>query len=487
MQQVGIRVLDFVIMETGTYNEQFRRPYKTELDAFTQRAIAERVEGANGYSATMFSGVANQFVAPSATPESQLVIANGWQQRRLRWVLKLERNYATGASVMDVLTGYTDFNGITLSGAIAPEMSFIINNHMSFRKNIERTPFGQQVYYSPVRSSQILVDQQWSGIGRPGLEQKMRPTDVFATMGRAHLSGIGHVMDIRSTLDAVPIKSKRSNNNASSYMADILHNQLHATRNNEGMGGSYEEMLTAARGATHEDTAQKDPFMSAIAQISGRTLSNIFNFDELCRLDPNVRNVMTYVTSQNTTQVSPMGPIPEHHTAGDTSGWHGSDRHTQVATILSQSIPALMMDRALTTLAFRATNMDFGSGGVILVENAQGFIPGDLSAFVEAFKQDMLTKVLPDISYNNQMSYALEANVNLFGETWLNLTIDGVKIPFVTPQFCDALMTPVLTQNQEAAMTLATDFDQVFTGLHGDCMGDGSYAMANGVGALGSF
>lgn len=484
MQHGYIRALSFDIIETGTFNNQFRRSYVTELDGSTQRAIAERLDGATSYSPTMFSGIANQFLTPSATPEKLIDIPLGWQERRLRWVLKIERLIGVGTEMMDVFTGYTNGVGLTMSGNIAPDMMFFINNHMSFRKSIERTPHGNQVYYSPLRSSQILVDNAWSGVGTPGSEQAMRPTDVFATIGRAQLGINGTITDVRTTLSSVPVKSKRSNNNAASYAADVLHNYLHADRSVSATGGALEDILSTARGMTYEDSVQKDVFMQAIAQVSGRPVSNFFTINELTRLDPNVNNVMTYTLVGQAKMIGGNNGMPEFHTAGDTSDWHGSDRHTQVSAILSQAIPAMMMDQALTRLAFTATNMNFGGQAVIVVEDAAGLMPGDLGPYVEAFKMDLLTKVMPDITYNNEVPFALRAVVDVFGETWLHLTLDGVTIPFAVPQFCDALTSHVVTKNAENALTVATDLDSIFTNLQGGCVGNGNATLQQSLGSF---
>jgi uncharacterized protein (DUF736 family) len=401
-------------------------------------------------------GVANQFISPSATPEHEIAMANGWGERRLRFMMEVEHTSDFGTTITEIILGYTDHPGIGIGGSIDPNMMFIVNSVMQIRRTQEFTPLGNQIHSSVTDSSHILVDNNWSGIYSQVSDQRMRPVDVFATMSRTHLGGIdGTIIDTRATSTNMAAKSRRSNASAANYMSQLLNGYNSASIATD-YGAGNDEILNKARGISEENQAIKDPFLSAIAQIQGNPIiGNIFTYKDLCQLDPYIDNVTkAYMMSSTTQKVI--------HTAGLTATWQGSDLDTHVATILSQSIPSLLMDLALTRVVFKATNRTVNSAVTCAIIDAQGFISGDISRLLDTFRIRLEHEILRDVSRNNMFDYAIEMNVDLLGETWIKLSLNGNQyIDYVTPSFADALLAPVLTSDNNRATNLASDFEML--------------------------
>jgi uncharacterized protein (DUF736 family) len=334
-------------------------------------------------------------------------------------------------------------------------MEFYVNSVMQIRRTTEITPIGNQVHSNVTDSSHILVDNNWNGIYSPVNEQRMRPTDVFATMGRAHLNIDGPIIDTRATSTQMAAKSRRTNANAACYMSQILKGYSQATTLTE-YGAGNDEILNKARGMAEENQATKDPFLSAIAQIRGaQVIGNVFTFNDLLHLDPNVESV---------TAAQLLNPVMKSkvHSAGMTATWQGSDMETHVATILSQSVPSLLMDLALTRVVFRATNRTINSAVTTAIVDAQGFISGDLTRQLDTFLLRLEHEILRDISHDNMMDYAVEMQIDLLGETWIRFSIGGNPyVDYVTPSFADALLAPVITSDDQRAVTLASDFESL--------------------------
>lgn len=459
MDQIkNFRINKLLIQETGTYNDQWRHPYDTNLQGSTMNMMQERLAGVTDYQAPLFAGIANQFIKPAATPEKRIDIANGWGEKRMRFMMEVEIEMFMGARLKEVILGWTSHMGVNLSGAIDPQMEFFVNSTLHIRETLANTPMGRQTITSVVDNSHLLVDPAWSGVFTPEVDRRLRPEDVFSTMSRTHLNGLGNVYDGRSVSSNTAVKSKRTNGSAANYMADILRSYTQAS-NLADMGAGEQEILMKARGFSQENVASGDYFLAAVAGIRGMGVSNVFQFRDLEALDNNV---------SHNTRVSVLGPtskVTVHHT-GQTEDWATTTLETTAATVLSQSVPALMMEVALTRCVFRSTNDTINSQMETVFMDVQGFSNNDLSQSVAHFRNNLEQTIMADLTYNNQMAYALEMSVDLLGETWIKISLNGGPfIDYNTPSFCDALIVPVLTINDQAAMTLASDFEQLAVAL----------------------
>ncbi|EKD22587.1 MAG: hypothetical protein ACD_84C00040G0001 [uncultured bacterium] len=458
-QSPRMRIVKLLLHETGSYNNQYRRPYNTNLNGSAMNTMLERLQGVKHYDASMMGGIANQFISPVATPEKQIVMANGWGERRMRFMMEVEHTFHTGGNITEIILGYTDYNGVGLAGSIDPQMEFYINSTMHIRNTVEHTPMGNQLHQSITDSSHILIDNSWTGICSGAKDQRMRPEDVYATMGRSHLSDLdGTVLDTRSMSSNMATKSNRANGSAANYMAKILNGYEQATMSAEfGMGNA--EILSKARGLTRESLATKDPFLHTLAQVRGSPVGNTFRFNDLKLIDMNVE----HVTRAQLLAPTAMSTV---HQVGLTADWGASDQVTSIATILSQSIPGLLMELALTRIIFKASNYDSSAAIQIMVVDAEGFGSGDYSRNLDVFRLRLEHEILRDVSYDNQVGFAIEMRVDLLGETWISLSWDNQSpIDYVTPSFADALLTPVITMDNTRAVTLASDFESLAASL----------------------
>jgi hypothetical protein len=458
MNQTGIRITKLLIHESGTYNPQYRRPYETTLDRSTLGALQERLDGSQEFSPAMMSGVANQFIRPQATPEREVNIVQGWGERRARFMMEVEHQYMTGGVITEVILGYTNYWGLGTTGSIDPRMEFYVNSTMHIRNSIERSPMGNQIYSSVIDSSHVMADNNWGqggGIYNPEKDHRMRPVDVFSTMSRSHLPNAEGILDMRTALTNTAVKSRRSNSMAANYMATILDTYKNANATQE-FGVHEQDILSQARGLVAENPATSDPFLSAVAQVRGTSVGNVFSYGDLLSIDPGVDHVtvVQFMADAHRAQV---------HQAGQTQHWGGADLETHTATILSQAVPSLLMSLMLTGIGFKSTNRTVGGQIHTSLFDVVGFSSVDLTPFAQQFKVRVEHEILKDLTFNNSMDFAIEMKVDLLGETWIRVSLNsGPMIDYVVPSFCDSLTVPVLTTNANLATRLATDFDMLF-------------------------
>jgi hypothetical protein len=450
----GIRITKLLIHETGTYNPQYRRPYDTRMETNTINIFTDALCDVNRYTPGAIGGLANKFISPSATPEKQLTITNGWGERRLRFLMEVTYNSHLGEGPKEIILGYTEFNGISMERRIDPNMRFYVNSIMETRTTTMHGPTGSYSQNGIISGSHVIVDNGWEGAYTKDRDQNMRPTDVYTAMTRLQLHGLdqGDIYDTRAISSNRAIKSNRSNASAANYVSKIFNGYSTAVRES-AFGAGEHSIMDAARNKVPEASAPDDPFLSAIMNIRGDpALGNTFTINDLKRLDPNVGNVITAITTSHQTQAIT-------HYAGQTADWGASTIEVSNATILSQSVPGLLMDVALMRIVFKSTNRVVGGGVVTTLMDAQGFSAGDLSNQLAVFVSRLESEILRDISYNNAIDFAIEMHLDMLGETKVSISMGGGPFyDFVTPQFADALMTPVISGINDRVMTVAHDF-----------------------------
>jgi hypothetical protein len=461
-----------IIFETGTYNTQYMRPYDNELQGSGLNMVCEALQGESRFTPARLAGIANQIVTPRATPEKAIGIVNGWDTPRCRFVMEVETQNMGGATNSSVILGYTSHMGIIDESGrrIDPDMQFFVNSVMQVRTHIEATPAGNQVYTNVTENAQVLVDPTYFDAYVKDKTTSMRPEDMYATMGLSHLRNLRDTLDTRTTLTRTPVASNRTNSIAAFYAANVLDNYRKAADSNNFGLQPETEVLDSARGYAQESLLALNPFFRVMQEYQDGMLTNFFTWTDLCRLDPEVVN-----------KVQPRRLRPDvlvHRvSSGMSANWEASNRITQVAALLAQSVPALMSVLKLSKLVFTATNGQVfspGSANIIngqssitfTVIDANSFCAEDLSPYLNQFRINLEHMILNDVSHHNQFDFSLRMEVDLLGETWIHLSLDrGPVITYATPSFADALNPPVLTSQTDLSRRLAGDFHEICTSI----------------------
>ena len=479
----SIRVAKLLIQETGTYNQQYLRPYVTDtsiggeaLDNLARKMVGQTANPI--LSPLSVVGSSGGFITRSPTPDAPVNIVHGWDQRRIRFLMEVVVDYQIGASNSHFVMGYTDFTGVNAAtGSIAPEMIFYINSIVKTRNIIHHVPGGpannhQSVAvnnYNVVASQHLLYDNSYGGFNAGSYKRTMRPEDIYTTMGNAMLFAdsdyINNGFDTRNTLRGAALTADRSLSTPANFITEVVNNYIHAAEA-EQFGQDENSIIAQAKMRVMMDEGGKpshdDPFLTALSNMrGGLPVTGSFTFQELMRLDPNAFNVTNYAIMGGT-EVNGL------HRSGQTQHWGGSDRLTAAAAMLSNSVPALMMDLMITRLAFKSTNHDITGRMRTDILAGKGFSNLDMTMNYERFKDLFERLVVTDLTYGNMIGYAIEMNVDLLGETWIKISLDNEPLTdFVTPSFCDAMYAPVITTNQASITNLTQDFSNLIGSVQG--------------------
>lgn len=461
-QVTNFKVTKFLLVETGTYNKQYNRPFEVDVRADTVDQIRTVVNNDPHISAANLAGISNSFFHPSANPESEVGILHGWEQRRYRYMLEIQYERG-GLSHAEVILGYTEYDGITSTNAVDDQMRFFVNSVITTRMIATPTANGMVNLRQISDNSQVLIDPVWktgtSTIMNHNNVYNLRPEDVYGVMGSAHdlhLLQQYNVMDSRNLSRNDPRMSSRRYNIASQYTAGMLNAYNTAALSTQG---TEEEIYADAKGLVRSMPSDHSNFLKKLRQLSGAPTA-AFTMRDLRNMEPNIDFI------KDVTHLSDVQRVQEVHTVGSTAHWHSSDSETLYASILAQSMPAMMMEYGLVQLNVMSTNNHATALPYTRILHATPFASLDVTRACAAFQNRFEIEVIRDFTFNNAISYQIQCSFDLLGESRIRISLNNQEsVDYVVPSFADSIFSPMMTHNPQRCAVIATNFQQLFTGL----------------------
>lgn len=457
-------------METGTYNDMALRPYESNIQDRDVDAFRELTGGGLTVAPSLLSGVASNFIKPSASAQTSVAIDNGWDVARFRFIMTVEIvDNIGGGPTRKIIQGYTNHLGATTNGSIDPNMILYFNNMITVRTSVIETPHGRSNNMIVAESDQILRgDYEMSLTQQPSITHSMRPQDIFTTMGRQALGVDDDILDPRTAFSEDPLKrSRRTNCSASHYLSDIINGYTSVYSGNE-YSSDYGVMMKQAKGNVVENTISSDKFFFFLKEKTSNFLSNGYvTYQELASTLNGFDQNTLFVKSKDVVKKSTATPM-ENHIVGQTEHWNGSNAETVWSSILSQSLPSIMMDLMLTKVCFMATNRTLDGSYQVQMMDVGSFAEGiDLSKYIDVFISRLKAEVLRGLSRNNGIDFNLNMYVDVVGETRISISIaGGPTTDYATPSFCDGLFSPVLSNSQHNLVAISHDLEALSNNIN---------------------
>lgn len=476
----NVDIADFILTQTGTYQEQTLRPFVTNVQSEFVNQLDQATRGGKNLGVTAVEGVASQLIRPSATPEANINIAHGWNSRRFRFLMRVveEHPFNAGMKTQRILFGYTDQCDASINH-LDPEMRIYFNSETVIADRIRNTVNGPVREPMVASANQIISPLDMFGpqgnissYYQAPTAYLIRPEDVFG-MGQTRAvtqkladtgqfsGGVDFVLDSRSTVGqgGTYKYSRRRDTSPSRYLSDTLTAYSHSVKESQmsddaAMGVDPETMYGEAQSfATNQDIHQ-NMFFGRLKDEAGFMERGFVTLKDLTRIFPTVDHVTKYSMDDGRS-------IRRVNQMTDSEHWQGSDNMTIVATTLAQVVPSIMMDNYIRSISFAATNghghgeyaIDFHPNGTM------GVVEGlSLVNPLEEFHRRLITDVLNTVTMNNQIGFQISMSSDLAGDSVIDIAMDGEPVRrYVAPTFSDSLFAPVITHDQRRTEQISND------------------------------
>lgn len=445
-----IRLVSMIIQETGTYARNYSRPYMTNTTDESLTELETRIgdvcrgDPIAKIGGGILSGLAGNLVIPSSAWDHEIIIPNGWDTKRFRFILQVEVDLHFGTNVY-YIQGYSEDLSISMQGTFDPRMMFYINSYICINRAQDYSGLGPGGFRDVVVESAQVIDGRIHSQNSPSV-YGLRPEDMFTgiqsnyTKGAYATYGEAKISDDRENRAGEVFRSTRSNGIPSGYLGRLIECHRSASTLAD-YGSGQADILNRSIQNSYEGTMYENPFIQALSNLTGITGTTSFTLEDLELLDPTFGSRIDRHELDETVRMS-------HH--GDTDeNWANATLETQQATIITQSVSGLMLDNMLVYAGFHCTTLTFdGRPETRVFPDTQAVSTGDMRKYVSRFITRFETEVLPDITQNGQIPVDIIVEADLYGETKVQISLDGNPHElYITPSFCDALMAPVVTTN----------------------------------------
>ena len=466
--------ISFMMTKSGTYVPQHLRSWHVAGTMHELNALTRHIEqtAAIKVNPGLIASAAPGMMQVSTESQGNIMIPNGWNQSRGVFILILEVHYQNNAHVRWVVQGYTDEPSFT-NTAVAPGLLFYINNIFSMAPRVVRHNGISMTGMSMVDNFQMV--NGFSGQGNvPGGNLLIRPQDVMSNISTRELGNFvaGRILDTTVMAASTPQTSRHSNSIGSTMMSNTL-NVWHNAAAQEHASATIDTIADAAYANLIEADPSMDVFMNLLTSHNKNlgTASTSFTFRQLQAAMPDIMSIYQPVDATH-------GQV-QFSTSGDSDHLGGQNHATKVAVNLQSLVPAIMVESMLGSVAFSINN-ELAGGSLDIQLLGIGAFSAETDMFQwEVFKNRFIAEVVPLIvPRGTGLTFRAHISCNFFHEFQLELTVQGQHVRFITPAFCNSLITPVQTASQSHARNFTAEVEMAATHVN-DALMESQVRRAN--------
>lgn len=473
----NITVETLQIIQTGRYQQMWNRPYQLEMETRDMNDLMNRIDqsGPHGLNPGGLADIAGQLLRPTATPNQQIMVPNGWGETRGCFMLKIRTKNVFGSEVIYLLQGFTDKFDLSYTDEIDPHTQLTANSYMKIVVN--------NGVETVVETAQV-INNQWHVRNEDNHAFLLRPGDVFGGIHRLSLENSlkssnlgGRVLDLSQGV-LTSEGSLRENNIPSHYLARIVNAHQDAARaqslNEESFGAvpGFDNLSHSARGNVPEANLFQNPFFRALEVVSGEINTTSFTLRDLAEVcDGQIRPVILREKPGTGVLSRP----------GDSESWANPRLETQIATQLLHMIPAITSRYFVMQMVFTCRNTNNFRQHECYVTGGQFLSTAPMQRYIDAITARVRTEVLPTISHNNEIDYQFTMQMNFVGDCVIDLTLGGGReVRYIAPCFCDSLLIPTITDSGQHLEHFAGDFSRFFDTINAASFSFDAYKGASG-------
>lgn len=462
-----MRVLKMTFVETDGAVDGVIRTYDTDIKERTVDDILDATDGGQRMSPLRLASVARGIISPTgASIDSH--IDNGWEERRLMFAMVVEIGGGSISKEYEYIVGYTDHKGYSrLDGrntSFDPKMKLYFNSIT--RVKMTESEYRNRTVWQPRIGAhdQVLLRDSVTGPDRrrgptPSL---LRPIDMFKRSDTSnHFASYLNQRDNRATnltgsFNSRLASNSRLNNSPTPYLERLMKAAVSAASNPSGayLGDNTEEDIIATAvdsPSINENILEADPYLEEVKRASNILSSGYMTWEELIDFNPELEKGDQLI-------LHPLSNRKELPNLSAAISWRSDEPEAIAATIIAQSLPALMIQSMYSRIDHLILNSAARyAEDKVLFANAWPFLPGlDVRSSQPYFEKMMEDVVLRDVTKDGLFDiYAkINANIDQDIEIWISMD-GGEEMYFVFPAYADSLMSPVISDSMDTIETLS--------------------------------
>lgn len=367
-------------------------------------------------------------------------IMGGWGQHRCSGVVEVVVVYTNGSRLMYRLTGYTDRDEHSYTGACDPETAFFINTIEEIRL--------QQGTWMP--STARAVNQAYYSNGMPGSHtlSTVRPSDMITDMSAVESVNAEKWLDDDivydsgvSTLTSIPTMVNQFVTTSGSWLATILNARVAALRERDsGTGISNLNMSTLSE--LTDPSITDNEFLNLLArrmnnyEVSGGwfRMADLYAVDRTLPNDDQ-RNVYSRNTNISTESADlwNIGVAPK------------------IAQTIATHVGTYMYQSRLSTVNFTVTNMTISGIPSFQFNTPVGIMYSGAdhttaTQSASTFQSLIIDNLLPAITSNNLLDINVTISASHVADIVIYLSVQhGAPERYTFPAFGTNTYSPILS------------------------------------------
>lgn len=479
-----ILVRKLVMAETDSYNDMAIRPFVANMTGEKVDLLREASRDFTLTETQNLSSIAGQILQPTFQTRGTAFVDNGWDTRRIRFLMEVEYENA-GVRRLILVTGWTDKADLSVNGLVDEETQFFVNSVVTLRSIPRADGFGGTQFTTRISNvSQLLRENakpgSWSSDYNHSTEGALalRPDDIFAQCSTQDLvqelndtfwnnpesPAVTDYNDIRSAFNRLsPVKlTRRRDSTASSYLANTFKAMRTALHSDEY--STAENVYDKAINSSSDNLLSDNPFLKILNRETSFLNTSAFKLRELFDIAPSARRLVKETPVIRRSNLNLIGTG-----RGNTTSWSEATRETMVATIIINALPAIAMDSMVSKAIISATN-DTMTGEIQVeimntADNPPRLFINDANARQCIIRFMDLTRqvVMRDCIQSLQAIIAVTVRLDMQGDTLISVSVDGgPRTDYLAATFMDGLFSTQLTTRRSDLDTMAQSFHDVF-------------------------
>lgn len=453
----------FFIAVPGEHSLHYR-PIQTQMSDHAYTSLADATQGGLNIDHAALRKIARDIVAPTRQSQGRVMINGGADS--IRYAVFLEIEIRTPSHVYcEVISGYTDYAGISPQGFLDPNMSIMINSHARISTAETMGAHGRRTHSTVKNNEQVLRPVNVAGDGNFNAHatQAMRPADTLVGIQRASLGG-SNVYDTRGGLSQAEqtygVASGRDNSSPAHYLSTILRGYSQAHNSCDAMAGNERWITGTAASYVREDSLAANLLFTIFGERTSYGMTGVVGLGELLNLYPG---------AQERFQVTQIEQGGIQSNAQMFNSWGGATMETSIGHSLSHCIPAVMTKLRLVSAAFTLTNKTPDGSPSLALEYCQPMFDSENDVQLgNALHGVILHDIVPEVLDGRVGIFELRIRATLLGNMEMLIELDGNHPePFSAPNYCDAAAAPVVATTQEhvaaEAANIATAIQATFS------------------------